>query len=297
MIDQAASLRKSIEEYTRKKQNKSGRQIKVISVASGKGGVGKTNFSVNLAISLKEMGNNVVVLDADFGMANVDVIIGVIPRYNLYDVIFNNKNLEEIIINGPAGIKVIPGGSGIESLSNLTDTQRRILSDKFGQLKDTDILVIDTGAGMSKNVLGFMAVSDDVIIVTTPEPTSITDAYSLIKVAIKYVTKSRLHIVVNKTSNDKEASLTFQKLNGVVKNFLNKDINYLGYIIDDNKVKRAVMEQKPFKLTYPECQASKCIDGIAFSIMGFPNAINKEGSMKGFFSKVALLLGRLNNDV
>lgn len=295
MNDQAENLRRTIEEYKKKKQIKQAGQVKVIAVASGKGGVGKTNFSVNLAISLKEIGNNVVVLDADLGLANVDVIIGVVPKLNLYDVIFNNKDLEDIIINGPSGIKVVPGGSGIESLSNLNDEQRRNLSDKFGQLKDTDILIIDTGAGISKNVLGFMAASDEVIIVTTPEPTSITDAYSLIKVALKYVPKSKLHIMVNRVLSDDEADLAYQRLGSAVKNFLNRDINYLGYVVDDIKVKKAVMEQTPFKVAYPDSYASKCVDEIASAIIGLPvSPLKKRGGIKDFMNRVSYLFSRLD---
>ncbi|HBM74133.1 MAG TPA: hypothetical protein DD429_01070 [Clostridiaceae bacterium] len=293
MIDQAQSLRRSIEEYKRRKTARHRRRVRVISVASGKGGVGKTNFSVNLAISLSQMGNNVVVLDADLGLANVDVIIGVVPRENLYDVIFNNRSIEDITIDGPSGIKIIPGGSGIESLSNLSDSQRRRLSDKFGQLKDTDILIIDTGAGISKNVLGFMAVSDEEIIVTTPEPTSITDAYSLIKVALKYMPKKKIDIVINRSQDHYEADLTYQRLEKAVKNFLNSDINYLGYVADDAKVKKAVMEQTPFKVSYPECYASKCIDDIASSITGMPVPEKKAGSIKDFLNRLTYLFGKL----
>lgn len=295
MRDQAESLRKTIEEYKKKKQSKERSRIKVIAVASGKGGVGKTNLSVNLAISLKQMGKNVVVLDADLGLANIDVIIGVVPKLNLYDVIFNNKNIEDIIINGPEGIKVVPGGSGVESLSNLNDEQRRRLSDKFGELKDTDILIIDTGAGISKNVIGFMAAADEVIIVTTPEPTSITDAYSLIKVALKYVPKSKIHVMVNRVISDSEANLAYQRLGSAVKCFLSKDINYLGYILDDIKVKKAVMQQIPFKVAYPDCLASRCIDDIASTISGLPaTPLKKSGGIREFMNKLSYLFSRLD---
>lgn len=293
MTDQAQSLKRSIEEYKKKKQARAQRQTRVFAVTSGKGGVGKTNFSVNLAIALREMGNNVVVLDADLGMANVDVIIGVIPKLSLYDVIFNNKEIEDIIITGPSGIKVVPGGSGMESLSELNDIQRKSLSDKFGQLKDTDILIVDTGAGISKNVLGFVAVSDEVIVVTTPEPTSITDAYGLIKVASKYVPRDNMHIVINRALDEKEAVYTYERLGGVVKNFLNRDIKYLGYVVDDIKVKRAVMEQTPFKVIYPDCQASRCIDRIAASITGLPVYTRRTGGIRGFLNRVSYLFSHM----
>jgi len=294
MIDQAQNLRRCIEEYNRKKQSRERKRIRVLCVTSGKGGVGKTNFSVNLAIALTEIGNNVIVLDADLGLANVDVIIGVIPRLTLYDVIFSDKKLEDIIINGPGGIRILPGGSGIESLSNLNDVQRRGLSEKLGQIKDADIMIIDTGAGMSKNVLGFIAVADEVIIITTPEPTAITDAYSLTKVALKYIPKSKLNVVVNRALNEKQADITFQRLSGVVRSFLKKDMNYLGYVIDDNKVTKAVMEQVPFKVQYPDCFASKCIDNIASKVMGNTVESKKIGGIREFFNKVTYLFSQLD---
>jgi flagellar biosynthesis protein FlhG len=293
-MDQAQYLRQCIEGYKKKKQAKAARQTRVIAVASGKGGVGKTNFSVNLAIALKEMGHNTAVLDADLGLANVDVIIGMAPHYNLYDVIYNNKKMEDIVMEGPLGIKVIPGGSGIETLSNLSDLQREKLSEEFDHIKDTQILIVDTSAGLSKNVLGFMAVADDVIIVTTPEPTSITDAYSLIKVSLKYIKSSKFHIVVNKASGEYEAGIAYQRLGRAVKSFLNKEMDYLGYIADDSRVRKAVMEQTPFKILYPDCTASRCIDDIACTITGLSVPLKKAGGIKDFFSKMSILFSRLD---
>jgi flagellar biosynthesis protein FlhG len=291
-MDQAQSLRESIEAYKKKKQIKAEKQIKIIAVSSGKGGVGKTNFSVNLAIALQELGKKVVIFDADLGMANVDVIVGAAPKYNLYDVIFNNKNLEDIIIQGPSGVRIIPGGSGIESLSNLTDTQRKNLSEKFGQIKDANMLIIDTGAGLSKNVLGFMAVSDEVVVVTTPEPTSLTDAYSLIKVGLKYMPKMKINIVVNRVQDENEAVTTYQRLEKAVRDFLKKDLNYFGYVIDDIKVKKAVMEQIPFKVIYPDCSASKCVNSIAYSISGLQVQTKKTGGLKDFMARITYLFGK-----
>ncbi|KPU44706.1 flagellum site-determining protein YlxH [Oxobacter pfennigii] len=293
-MDQAQNLRRHVAEY-RKRKKKNKRDIRVITVASGKGGVGKTNFSVNLAIALKEQGNDVVVLDADLGLANVDVIIGVIAKSNLYDVIFSNKGINDILINGPGGIKVVPGGSGIESLAELTESQRKILSDKFSDLKDTDILIVDTGAGISKNILGFIAVSDEVIVVTTPEPTAITDAYSLMKVTLSHLPKTRINLVVNRAMTPKQGEVTYQRLSRAVKNFLNKDVNYLGYVIDDLKVRAAVMDQIPFKVAYPSCDASKCLNTIAASLLG--NEVETKstgGGIKGFINKISYLFSKLD---
>ena len=293
MIDQAQYLRRYMEEYQKKKENNIEKDIRVIAVASGKGGVGKTNFSVNLAIALKEMGNSVMVFDADLGLANVDVIAGVVPKYNLYDVIFNNKRIEDIVLDGPKGIKLIPGGSGIESLSNLDEDQITSLSSEFGKFKNIDILIVDIGAGLSKNVMGFMAVSDEVIILTTPEPTSITDAYGLIKVALKYVPEGRFHLVVNRALDKKEAKIASTKICDTVTQFLSKEINYLGYVIDDVSVKKAVMQQTPFKVLYPKCSASICIDNIASEITGLKKQNGNGRNITTFFNKVAYLFSRL----
>lgn len=293
MMDQADKLKKYIEDYDRKKNiEKSG--IRVISVSSGKGGVGKTNLSVNLAISLKEKGYNAAVFDADLGLANVDVIAGIVPRYTLYDVLYNNKNIEDVIVRGPAGIQIIPGGSGVESLLNLTDIQRKFLSQGFEKLKGTDILIIDIGAGISKNVMGFMAMSDENIVVTTPEPTSITDAYGLIKVAFKYTAGHDIHLIVNRAKTENEARLTYDRINKAVKFFLRGNLHYLGYITEDRNVEKAVMEQTPFKVLSPTCPASRCVDSISCEIAGLQNqnAVKKTVDIRDFFTKVAYIFTR-----
>lgn len=292
MMNQAQNLRKLIDEHREKKRNKESKRTRVITVASGKGGVGKTNFSVNLAIALRKQGSSVTVFDADLGLANVDVIIGATPRYSLYDVIFNNKTMNDIILEGPLGIKVVPGGSGLESLQNMSESERSVLSDKFSQIKDTDILIVDTGAGINRNVLGFMAVSDEVVVVTTPEPTSITDAYSLIKVANKYISGCKIHLVINRVTDKNEAELTYDKLEQTAKNFLDRELKYLGYVIDDSKVKRAVMEQKPFTIIYPQCPASKCIYEIAASITGVPSYPRKSRGIRDFFTKMTYIFAK-----
>lgn len=293
MMDQTERLRRYIQEYDSKKNNGKS-SIRVISVSSGKGGVGKTNFSVNLAVSLKEKGYNVVVFDADLGLANVDVITGVVPKYTLYDVIFNNKSMEDIIMNGPGGIQIIPGGSGNEGLLNLSDIQTKFLSERFEKLKDTDILIIDTGAGISKNVMGFMAMSDENIVVTTPEPTSVTDAYGLIKVAFKYTEGHGMHLVINRVKSEGEARLTFERLEKAIKIFLGGSLNYLGYIFEDRNVEKAVMEQTPFKVLFPMCPASKCIDTICCEITGLENQgiAKRTTDLRDFFTKVAYIFTR-----
>ncbi|HBM81487.1 MAG: MinD/ParA family protein [Clostridiales bacterium] len=293
MMDQAQNLRKYVEEYRKRKSNKVNKKIRIIAVASGKGGVGKTNFSINVAISLREMGNRVLVFDADLGLGNVDVVIGIVPKLTLYDVIYNHKEIDDIVINGPEGIRIVPGGSGIETLANLDDMQRDNLSKKFERLLDTDILIIDTGAGISKNVLSFIAASNETIVVTTPEPTSITDAYSLIKVVLKYIPEKKINVIVNKVRDEKEATVTYKRLDTTVKKFLDKNIYNLGYIMEDARVKRSVMEQKPFKINYPNCSASKCIDNIAHAISGLPDASKSTGGIRYFLNKVTYLFSKM----
>lgn len=293
MTDQADRLREYMEEYDKKKRDEK-HGIRVISVSSGKGGVGKTNFSVNLAISLKEKGFNVTVFDADLGLANVDVLTGLVPKYTLYDVLYNHKNIEDVIMEGPGGIQIIPGGSGIERLLNLNDIQTRFLSERFQKLRDMDIMIIDTGAGISKNVMGFMAISDENIVVTTPEPTSITDAYGLIKVSNKYTKDRGMHLVINKAKNEKEAYVAYQRLERAANIFLKRDIDYLGYIPEDRNVERAVMEQTPFKVCCPSCAASRCVDGICCKIAGIKGKtiFRKTVDLRDFFTKAAYIFTR-----
>lgn len=270
MTDQAHNLRNLVEQKRKGKIEKLSKEkdIKIYTVTSGKGGVGKTNVVVNLAITLQRKGNRVLIIDADLGMANIDVVLGLFPKTTLFDVFFNNKSLKDAIIEGPEGIKIIPGGSGIIKMTKMDSSQQSKLAEEFLELDDIDIILIDTGAGISMNLMSFITFSKEVIIVTTPEPTALTDAYGVIKVISELQLKKKIKVIVNRVSGKDRANQTFLRLHNTVKNFLKIELEDIGYIIDDIRVSNAVMDRVPFVIQYPNSIASKCIDAISEKIVG-----------------------------
>ena len=262
-MDQAEQLRNII-----KMKEKPKHAARVITVTSGKGGVGKTSLSVNLALELKKIGKRVVILDADFGLANIEVMLGIRPKYNLADVIFQNKKIKEIITEGPNGIGFISAGSGINELANLTREQIFYLTQILSELDQiTDVIIIDTGAGIADSVLEFVAASSEVLLVATPEPTSITDAYALLKTLnqrAEFVkNNTTIKIVANRVKNNKEGEDVYQKIKAVVDKFLNLNVGYLGAVPDDTSVSKAIIQQKPLALAYPSAAASTAIQTLA----------------------------------
>ncbi|MTI48010.1 MinD/ParA family protein [Sporosalibacterium faouarense] len=242
---------------------------KVLSVTSGKGGVGKTNFAINLSISLSKLGYKVVVFDADIGLANIDVILGIIPKYTIADVLDGSKNILDIMTEGPNGIKIIAGGSGIKSLVNLDSQKLDILTRQLQQLDNyADYIIIDTGAGLSNTVLNFVNSSDEVILITTPEPTSLTDVYAMIKTLRTNGGHNKLSVVINKVENSDEADEVFNRLSRVSHKFLNTTIEKLGFVNDSKLVMQSVKNQDPFILLYPNSSISKKINSIALKISG-----------------------------
>lgn len=265
-MDQAEELRRMIEKQTQKDN-----VARVITVTSGKGGVGKTSISVNLAVQLSQLGKRVVILDADFGLANVEIMLGIRPMYNLADLMFKGKTLREIITEGPNNIGFISGGSGIEELANLTRTQLDDLRKMLYELDDlADVIIVDTGAGISDSVLEFVAASSEVILVTTPEPTSITDAYALLKTLAKRslfsIEDTVIKMVPNRVDSVAEGRELYNKLSTVVQNFLHLNVEFLGAIPIDMNVSKAVIKQKPVSLAYPNSDAAKAINDIALTL-------------------------------
>ena len=241
-MDQATQLRNII------KQNQQRPLARVITVTSGKGGVGKTSISVNLAIQLQKMGNRVVILDADFGLANIEVMLGIRPKYNLADLIFKGKSIQEIITPGPLGVGFISGGSGIQELANLNTDQIQMMLQKLCELDEiADVIIVDTGAGISESVLGFVTSSSEVFLVVTPEPTSITDAYALLKTLDKRLDVQKQDLSIKMISNRVEGTTQgqnlFQKLSTVVNEFLSIKLEYLGAVPQDSHLLKAVLEQ------------------------------------------------------
>lgn len=241
---------------------------RVIAITSGKGGVGKTNFTVNLGIRFAQMGLRVVIIDADLGLANVDVVMGKMSKYNLSDVINSNKNILEILEEGYEGVKFVSGGSGVQELVKLNRTQLVDLLMKLGKLdEEADIILIDTGAGLSENVISFVHAAREVILVTTPEPTSITDAYALIKTITNKDKAKNIKVVVNRADNASEAFNILDKLNVVTQKFLGVKLHKLGYILNDACVIKAVKIQQPFVISFARSEASKNMNDIALTLM------------------------------
>lgn len=266
-MDQATSLRKLIRNQEERKT-----VATVITVTSGKGGVGKSNMSVNLAIQLHKLGKRVIILDADFGLANVEVMFGIRPAYSLADLMFKNKELKDIICPGPRGIGIISGGSGIQEMANLTKYQIENLTSKLYELDElADVIIIDTGAGISDAVLEFVTHSTEVILVATPEPTSITDAYALLKSVNKrddFDKNQKIRMITNRVDSIKEGKELFDKLNVVVNRFLDVNIDFLGAVPQDSNVSKAVMRQIPFSIAYPNTQAAIAVNDIAHELLG-----------------------------
>ncbi|KUK54624.1 MAG: Site-determining protein [Desulfotomaculum sp. 46_296] len=270
--DQAASLRILAKEKRLGKQKlgfpESGGGPVVIAVTSGKGGVGKTSMVVNLGLLLAKQRVRTVILDADLGLANVEVLVGIVPPYSIYDVLYGNKTFQDILINGPFDLQIVSGGSGLQELANIEQSQRERLISSLAFFQDkTEILLIDTGAGISRNVLGFVAAAGEVIVVVTPEPTSLTDAYSLIKVLAKFEVHERVFFIVNQASSEQEAVLTAERIILVTNKFLrNIKLEYLGFILKDNVVVEAVKNQTPFVILHPNSQATKSLTQISIEL-------------------------------
>lgn len=257
MSDQAQLLRQMVndkeEQFVSLKKD-----MHIITVASGKGGVGKSNFSVNLALALKALGKNPIILDADFGLANVEIILGEQPRYNLSHLIKGECYIGDLVTTSKHGISFISGGSGIKDMNFLPSYQITKISHELAQLNEfTDILIIDTGAGINDIVVKFCSLADQVYVVVTPEPPSITDGYALLKTLISgFGLKSTVKLVINKADSQKEAHEVFNKLSYVCKKFLEFEVDYAGFIPYDDQLFKAVKEQVPVFKYAPRSKAS-----------------------------------------
>lgn len=282
-MDQAEQLRKLV-----KNQERQQNAARVITVTSGKGGVGKTSIAVNLAIQIQRMGKRVIILDADFGLANIEVMLGIRPQYNLADLMFRGKTLNEIITRGPEGIGFISGGSGIQELARMTKEQVMYLTQKLVELDAmADVIIVDTGAGIADNVLEFVTASSEVVLVATPEPTSITDAYALLKALNRRAGFSREHtsikMISNRVGSEAEGRSLYEKMSVVVDKFLNIQPEFLGIIPQDDMISKAVMVQKPITMAYPNSPAAKALQAIAGKLCDGMQQESKKG-ITGLFS-------------
>lgn len=284
MEDQAAELRAMMQKVNGGKASE--HKTRVIAVTSGKGGVGKTNISVNLAIAFAQTGKRVILIDGDLGMANVNVLLGITPKSNLLDVITKRKKMSDIILNTEVGIQFIAGANGFSRIANLSDEERNYFAEEFTTLSAADIIIIDTGAGVSDNVLRFVEAADEAYVVTTPEPTAITDAYGLIKIIATDLINSQItmKLIVNKVHSADEGKRIAEKIIKVVAQFLNTPVEYLGFIYDDSTVFSSVLRQKPFIISQPNSKAAGCIKHIVSRID--KTTIRPTGGFQGFIQKI-----------
>jgi flagellar biosynthesis protein FlhG len=279
MIDQATQLRSLV------RQQHSRPRASVIAITSGKGGVGKSNVAVNLSIKLASVGKSVVLLDADLGLANADVLCNIDLPFNLSHVIARKKELEEVMVTAPGGFKLIGGASGLARMADLTDFDRHRVVEALRAVEHSvDRIIIDTGAGISPNVLSFTRAADDVLVVTTPEPTAITDAYAVIKVIAKDGVDRRISLLVNQVRNINEAKLVHERIAKVAKNFLGVNVLDAGHMLADEHVRRAVVQRVPFLLSAPRCGASFCVTQLA---MRFEQGIASAEDNGGFFNRMS----------
>ena len=250
----------------------------IIAVTSGKGGVGKSNLTVNLALAFLAEGKKVLVIDADLGMANVDVLLGTSSKYNLLHLLDEDVVLDDVILKGPYGLRYISGGSGMEQAGDFTPAERTLLEEKLtGCGEMADIILIDTGAGIGRNVLDFILAADEVLLVTTPEPTAMTDAYAVMKAYSMYAAKPNMRLVVNRVYDEAEGLEVAEKLRKTAERFLHMKIDSLGAIYEDRNVIQAVRQQKPILEAYPDSLAAKCIKAIARATLYGEKVFIKKG--------------------
>ena len=260
---------------------------RVIAVTSGKGGVGKTNLSVNFALSMASRGVKVLLFDADLGLANVDVMLGMMPQFTLQNVLNGQKKLSEIILEGPEGVRLIASGSGgVQELADLNEAQRTSFLEALMELQNqSDVILIDTGAGLHRNVLAFALAADEVVVITTPEPTALMDAYGMIKILHSEKKEPLISVVVNMAANQTEADEAGKKLVILSKRFLNLGIKYLGFVPWDPAMIRAVKEQKPVLMSAPTSPAASSLSRLAGMILA-DNQEGKEIDLMGFLKRV-----------
>ncbi|MEW6669182.1 MAG: MinD/ParA family protein [Thermodesulfobacteriota bacterium] len=299
-MDQASGLRGMVQELGaewRPLPSKEGREgtvpeprnrIRVISVTSGKGGVGKTHVTANLALALCRMDKRVLILDADLGLANMDVMLGLNPRYSIQHVLKGEKRLEEVLVSAPGGFKLLPAASGFQELTELNTSQRLFLLDELDAIQDRfDVLLIDTAAGISSNVMYFNFAAMEKVVVVTNEPTSLTDAYALIKVLSHKYHQKRFKVLVNSARSEAEANRVYRNLGLVVDQFLGSpSLDYLGWIPYDQMVPSAIRQQQAVLQRYPDAPASKSLVELARKLMAEEEESAFDGDIRFFWRRL-----------
>lgn len=285
-MDQAEKLRQIIAAQQSKTQNSG--EARIIAVTSGKGGVGKTNFTINIALALRALGKRVTIIDADLGLANVDVLLGVLSKYSFLDVLSGNVEPKDLIVEGPDGLKIVSGGSGITDLVNIDEIELERLIYALSYYNSiSDFILIDTGAGIGKSVLSFVEAASEIIVILNPDPTSITDAYALIK-NISNVEDKELKLVINRVESAAEGKEAFAKISNTVERFLDVKIENLGYIFEDYNLGKAVKQQMPVIKAYPRSLSSKAIEEIARNLVDRRHSTQEEyKGLFGFLKRLA----------
>ena len=271
-MDQATGLRNVV----KMQQASQTPQARVLTITSGKGGVGKSNTAVNLAVQLSRLGKRVIIFDADIGLANVEVMFGAIPKYNLSDVLYKGMSMSDIITKGPMNIGFISGGSGVVGLNNLTREQIIGVVQRLSELDSlADIILIDTGAGISDSVMEFVIASPEVLLITTPEPSSLTDSYSLIKTLYRNLDfnykDTVINVIANRVNSAADGQAVYDKLSSVVSQFLNWNINYLGLVPQDTNIEKAVRQQQVVSIYDPQAPSAQAFAKIAESLVSGEN--------------------------
>jgi len=290
MIDQAARLRKKVKDNKRKD---TGKNTRIIAIASGKGGVGKSNTTVNLGLSLQKMGESVLLIDADIGMANIDILLGLTPSYNLSHVLKGRSSFKEAIIEGPDGINILPGTSGVEDLIDISFEEVIRLLEASNQMEeDYDFVLIDIGAGIHKSVVNFIRAADEAIIVLTPEPTAIMDAYSLIKILANHDFNNNLGLLLNQVNSNNEGEKIIKRMTRAIKEYIKLNVDFVSFIPYDSYVKRSVKEQEAVISLFPHSKAGEAFRETASKLIDNRDTRPSRG-MRGFIYRI---IGIFNRD-
>lgn len=296
MSDQASRLRDLLEERAEEEaQSKKVGELsfglaentRVIAITSGKGGVGKTNLAVNLAVALQLAGKKVMVVDADIGMANVNILMGSATNRSLIELLNDGVQLEDVVEEGVAGVKYISGVAGVEAALNLNRTEQRRLHRKLGRCSDmAEFILIDTGAGLNRNVIEFVLAVEEVLLITTPEPTALADAYAVIKAYSTYTERRNIKLIVNRIRDEETCDEVAEKINQTTKKFLGLTVDCMGYIYEDRAVLEAVRNQEPFVIAKPESPAARCVFELANSLMSGAKMNSVDRGWRAFLDRL-----------
>lgn len=265
---------------------------RLIAITSGKGGVGKSNIAINLSIALTRFGNRVMVFDADFGLANIDLLLGLTPKYNLRHVLAGKRAVEEVLLTGPSGIRILPSSTGGKKVKDIPAKKKREIVSQIRAMDDVANLVfIDTGAGISDNIVDFLILADEILLVTTPEPTSIMDSYGVLKMLSQGRDSTTVRVLVNMAEDAYDAKHVMNTVKMISRQFFNIKIEELGWIYFDQQVSRSVRQQQPFVLLYPSSRATRSLNQVASKFCNYDVDFLTERGLSSLWRKVLNLFG------